>query len=235
MQNRYVGDVGDFAKYSFLNAMSEGRQLGVAWYLFPDEAHNGDGSHISYLERADEWRSKDPQVFDALRAIVNSGERSVSGLQNSGALQAAVYADEVLDFTSASHTRREQWRREWFARTADRLKHCDLVFCDPDNGLYPDRRYKHCNKQMWKRQPLEEAVFLSAGRPAVFYHHNTRFVGGHEAEIRHWMQQLVASFAVRARAFSSRTFFVVNADEGMRRRAEVWCKRFGPKYELHHP
>src|SRR5690348_3816657 len=53
MQDRYVGDVGDFAKYGLLRRLT-GRagerkvRLGVVWCLFPDEAHNNDGRHISY-------------------------------------------------------------------------------------------------------------------------------------------------------------------------------------------
>ena len=37
MQNRYVGDIGDFGKYGLLRALYHGRQLGVAWYLCPDD------------------------------------------------------------------------------------------------------------------------------------------------------------------------------------------------------
>ena len=33
MQNRYVGDIGDYVKYGLLRALADGRQLGVAWYL----------------------------------------------------------------------------------------------------------------------------------------------------------------------------------------------------------
>jgi len=45
MQDRYAGDVGDFVKLGLLRAISPGRKLGVAWYRYPDEAHNGDGRH----------------------------------------------------------------------------------------------------------------------------------------------------------------------------------------------
>jgi hypothetical protein len=34
MQNRYLCDVGDFAKYSLLNALADlDLRLGVVWYL----------------------------------------------------------------------------------------------------------------------------------------------------------------------------------------------------------
>ena len=67
MQNRYVGDVGDFAKHGLLRFLSgmtdpdEGKQLklGVVWYLHHDEKHppadnvkiSGDGDHIEYITR----------------------------------------------------------------------------------------------------------------------------------------------------------------------------------------
>jgi hypothetical protein len=56
MQDRYVGDIGDYVKLAILRALMPGCSLGVAWWLYPDEAHNGDGRHISYLKRPDLWR-----------------------------------------------------------------------------------------------------------------------------------------------------------------------------------
>ena len=35
MQNRYVGDIGDYLKLGILRALSPGYRLGVAWWLFP--------------------------------------------------------------------------------------------------------------------------------------------------------------------------------------------------------
>lgn len=43
MQNRYVGDIGDYVKLAILRALLPGRRLGVAWWLYPDERHNRDG------------------------------------------------------------------------------------------------------------------------------------------------------------------------------------------------
>ena len=58
MQDRYVGDIGDFGKYGLLRAISgmhdpvrnQHLQLGIAWYLFPDESHTADGKFTGYLE-----------------------------------------------------------------------------------------------------------------------------------------------------------------------------------------
>ena len=70
MQNRYVGDIGDYLKLGILRALSPGFHLGIAWWLFPDESHNRDGRHISYLSHPDQWRHFDPDLFDTLREIV---------------------------------------------------------------------------------------------------------------------------------------------------------------------
>ena len=32
MRDRYVGDIGDYAKYGLLRAIGKGNRLGVAWY-----------------------------------------------------------------------------------------------------------------------------------------------------------------------------------------------------------
>ena len=77
MQNRYVGDIGDYLKLGILRALSPGYRLGVAWWLFPDQDHNKDGRHIGYLDQPDRWRHFDPQLFDALGNIVSLGQRNV--------------------------------------------------------------------------------------------------------------------------------------------------------------
>ncbi len=77
MQDRYAGDIGDFAKYGLLRALGDGHQLGISWYLFPDESHNADGKHTAYLDNQGEWRDLDPTLFDGLQSIVNSNRRKV--------------------------------------------------------------------------------------------------------------------------------------------------------------
>ncbi|MFP4539023.1 MAG: hypothetical protein ACLFPA_12065, partial [Dichotomicrobium sp.] len=70
MQDRYTGDIGDFVKYALLRHLARDRRLGIAWYLYPDEA-NGDGKHTSYLSDPDTWRHLDPDLFDELQLIVS--------------------------------------------------------------------------------------------------------------------------------------------------------------------
>jgi hypothetical protein len=233
MQDRYVGDIGDFAKYSLLRALSAGQRLGIAWYLFPDEGHNEDGKHISYLSAPEKWRSKDPGVFDAMKNLVKAKQRSVSAVVSSGALDLVASHSDLLFYSSASFHERQQFRLQWRDTMLAKLNNCDIIFADPDNGLCEDNKFKPYNRLCWKRLAIAEANLLAEGRTAVFYHHNSRRRGGHAMEINYWMGQLRGcSFAVRYRALSARTFFVVNAKEQHFHAARSWAARFGDKAEF---
>ncbi|NIZ63253.1 hypothetical protein DL239_20000 [Sedimentitalea sp. CY04] len=68
---------------------------------------------------------------------------------------------------------------------------------------------------------------------AIIYHHNSRFKGGHAAENLYWSEQLeTCSFAVRFRAYSARTFFVLNADAKATAAAKSWVSCMGEKAEF---
>jgi hypothetical protein len=70
MQNRYVGEIGDYLKLGTVRALSPGYRLGVAWWLLPDENRNKDRRHIDYVKQPAQWRQFDPPLFDALGEIV---------------------------------------------------------------------------------------------------------------------------------------------------------------------
>ena len=106
------------------------------------------------------------------------------------------------------------------------MLNCDLVFADPDNGLTDDQPARRFGRSFGKQIPLAEARALAEGRCAVVYHHNTRFRGGHDLEVDHWLNQLGDAIAVRANAFSCRTFFIINADAELVRHAEQFCRRW---------
>src|SRR5437868_245072 len=121
MQNRYVGDVGDFAKYALLRRLSgrDGEQqirLGVVWCLFPDETHNSDGRHVSYLSKR-EFENLDDHLLAALRAIVASGKRSISSVACSKLLPShTLFYDlplAALEAHGSSREHRLKHRRTW--------------------------------------------------------------------------------------------------------------------------
>jgi hypothetical protein len=222
MQDRYAGDIGDYVKLALLRALSGNMKLGVAWYLYPNEGHNEDGKHTAYLRNPTSWRKLDPCLFDSLQDVVGNG-RSVAALERCSGLNA-VYSGEKLKTYELGPGLRSEARTAWFSRVQEDLRDCDLIFADPDNGLTDDRPVRRTSKKFGKQLPLQEALSLSANRTAVIYHHNSRFKGGHDAEVEHWRAQLGSgTLAVRANAFSCRTFFIINPAEPIRARAEMFC------------
>ena len=233
MQNRYVGDIGDFAKYGLLRAIGKGRKLGVAWYLHPCSGPSGDGRHTQYLRRPDEWRRLDSELFEELRNIVDLNQRSVAAVQERRILRDAVFADEELRIEDVRNHCRERWRQQWFKRVLKKLSRCDLVFADPDNGIVSDENFKPTRKSSAKSISVCEAKAISDGRASVVYHHNTRRKGGHGKEIRHWMSELPGcTSAWHWRRWSCRTFFVIDPDGIVECQLDDFAKRWKECGEL---
>ena len=69
MKNQYVGDIGDYGKYSLLrDFINAGVKIGVNWYLTENDDTN-DGKFTDYLENKDEYRRYDPELFDVLKRV----------------------------------------------------------------------------------------------------------------------------------------------------------------------
>lgn len=232
MQDRYAGDVGDYAKLGLLRALSPGRRLGIAWYRFPNEGGNGDGRHIGYLDRPEKYEQFDPELFYHLKSVVLR-ERSIASLLPVLPIYAS--SDDSLDVSGIPARSRREWRRKWFSSVLDQLSDCDLVFADPDNGITDDQDARKGAARFGKQIPLQEVRALAAGRCSVIYHHNTRRPGGHDAEVEFWLEEIgLPGIAVRAARYSPRTFFILNPDDEVRARAESFCARWaGMKMWLH--
>jgi hypothetical protein len=71
MQDRYVGDVGDFGKIGMLRKIADyGLRIGVIWYLTykPEEHINADGKHIGYLKDC-AFKSCDDELLNCKKRI----------------------------------------------------------------------------------------------------------------------------------------------------------------------
>ena len=213
--------------------MGEGQTLGIAWYLYPDETHNKDGGHVAYLQNPREWRALDAELFDRLKSIVRSGERDIGQMETSGLFGECAFSGRLLSFEGDKGTWAKR-RASWFRDVLSDLEDCTVVFADPDNGLCEDRDFEIADWRAWKRLPLSEAQVLAAGRTGVFYHHNTRWQGGHAKEIQHWLRLLgKGAIAMYWRRVSNRTFFIVNPTKGILQRAQKFAAEWSPHFELH--
>ena len=232
MQNRYFGDVGDFGKYGLLRALSgywpeaPALRLGVAWYLVPDEGHNDDGRHISYLMKP-EYRTCDPELHDTLRRLLieDGHPRKVDLVSRHGLLPPTTsYAARPLDYANAQSSmgrnRREgrlAYRAVWLEDTLARCADSDIVFLDPDNGFEVASTPKHAPKAPKYVYWDEFDRFANLGKTLVVYHHLNRTrpaldqVAAKTSEIRKRSPDLPEPIALLFRRGSLRCFFLLPA------------------------
>jgi len=232
MQNCYVGDVGDFGKYGLLRTLcppgtdgSKGLRLGVVWYLVPDEGHNADGKHTSYLKptavNVTWYKGCDPALYDRLAEIVDTKSRNVTSIRNGGILPTGtVFFEEPLTFDGMPHIgpaareARLRLRSEWLQRALEATAGCDVVFVDPDNGLESGTK-RHHNRGTKYVYFDELGPYLSRGQSLVVYHHMGRNPKVPEqiqqrlAEITRRLEGCSSPFALRYGRGTSRAFFVV--------------------------
>lgn len=240
MQNRYAGDIGDYFKLAILRVIAPGNALGVAWWLFPDETHNGDGRHTAYLDALAVWRYIDPPLFDALASMVRSGERSVQALQAHALLDGATYYSQPISSPEIGSRARRAERDLWMEGLTRWASDRDVLFLDPDNGLEP-ATYSAGSAKAGKSVTVDEIMRLTFGnRPLLVYHHQTRRAGGHVLELQHWAARLRYSGcqtvdAVRVSAFSARAFFLINGTPELRKRLSDAVARWQSAKICWHP
>ena len=229
MQNRYVGDIGDFGKYGLLRALaglypakpdSQCLLLGIAWYLFPDESHNADGKFVGYLNpirsNRTKFRACDPQLYDELRNLVDAGNRDVSAIRQSGILpQDTSYHENSLSYVSGeSRPARQVAREEWLDEALAKTSAAEIVYLDPDNGISATvDRYRKTGPKYVYLDDLEK--FAQRGQSTVIYHHLSR-QGTAQQQIALVSSYLLDSLklaeppkALRYRRGTARVFFLI--------------------------
>lgn len=222
MQNRYVGDLGDFGKYGLLRALCGSApqlSLGVVWYLVPDEDRTNDGNRIQYLSGSSDsgatlFRACDPDLYDDLRTIVARGRRNVQSIRKNRILPSGtVFFDELL--IPRNHEGRLTHRLQWLERAYQATAACDVVFLDPDNGL--EGRVTPHQKSGPKYVFLSEArKYLQRGQSLVIYHHLGRRGTAREQLDRQFRRLLALRtegkvFAMLYHRGTARAFFIIEA------------------------
>ncbi len=168
VKEQYVADVSDYRKYALLRALADGgdRKLGVCWMLTPDDS-GPDGKKLEYLQRPEEFRRHDLELFDHLKTVVEDHpERTLDAIERAGLIPGAEYFNEILpDDLKGPHAYR--------APCKSGLAACDIIFFDPDNGLETSlvRGRKNSSKFIY----LDEiASFFQAGKSLLIYQHFPR-------------------------------------------------------------
>jgi hypothetical protein len=240
MQNRYAGDVGDFMKLGLLRYVAAspssggaGLTMGLNWYLAPDEGHNADGKHMTYLHPRNRHHyalnACDPELMRCLARVVVH-DRSVRALEECGALpMGSPTHAEMLDPSGGAGG-----RRQWHRRALDALASADAAFVDPDNGIRPAVQ----GSKVHKFALISElADYAARDQSVVAYHHADRSAAVRtQAERR--LHELAAGVeqepigAVIARRGSCR-FFLITAADGHRDRLAASLRRYASGWTPH--
>ena len=248
MQNRYVGDVGDYGKYALLRALCQPEPmitLAVIWCLFPNESFNNDGRHIHYL-RDKRFAQLDRILYSKLANIIFQDRRSITAIGDSECLPASTVfcTDPIATVDGASGGPRERlrYRAEWLEACLRRTRECELVFLDPDNGLEIASIPKHHPKGGKYVYWDELSRFWQRGNPLLIYHHlNRTSSAAYQVKIlaRRFAAELENANVVPLvfRRGSSRVFWLIHDGDDLgreleRRAAKMlgggWSRHFRP-------
>ena len=173
MKNQYVGDIGDYGKYSLLRAFAQkGIKIGFNWYLTKNDDSN-DGKFTDYLSKTSMSRYC-PEVFDALKSIVktNGNDKTIYDVQAKELIPGAIYYPDLMNFIGSPKERADQ-RELWFEKSLRYFEGCDLIFLDPDNGLLEKG---DASKRGAEKYVLHDEVerYFNAGYNVVYYCHKGR-------------------------------------------------------------
>ncbi|MBQ3920482.1 MAG: hypothetical protein II695_12470, partial [Oscillospiraceae bacterium] len=113
MKNQYVCDIGDYGKYSMLNAfLEDGVKVGINWY-FTDNDKTNDGKFKEYLSNEDDICKYDPVIFESLKKLYSEGRNNITEIKNSGILPDAVfYSEKLLPEKKNNGFDRAKWFQE---------------------------------------------------------------------------------------------------------------------------
>ena len=227
MQNKYFGDVGDFGKYGLLRKLCSGNpglELGIVWYLVPNESKTNDGKFIGYLERSSRnlarFRACDPELYDILEEAVTTGNRRVSTVSEYSLFpNGTAYYEVPLHFgglTPADHPGRRSLRHQWVQGALAATSRCSVIFLDPDNGLeVTTKDYQNKGpKYVFYR---ELAPYVERGQSLIVYHHTNR-QGTARQQVQYRFEQISKQFVNIAAPFgllyhrgTSRAFLFIPA------------------------
>ena len=224
MQNRYTGDIGDFGKFLLLKALFPEHRIGTVWYLYPDETHNNDGSHIVCDANPSLFRrcaGIDPVMAESFNAIFRHPARHVGLFESAGLIPSGVYFSEpVLGADPNDPLHRPAWH-------ADALRHiaahsCGVVCLDPDNGIEPRSKSKAAPSARGKyvtHDEIESFFQIAEVRHCIIYQHPHR-MKNHAAQARDLLEEFSRRYDRRATVTLIRhnpvqpRFYIVLSKEG---------------------
>ena len=204
MQDQFVGDIGDFAKFSLLRYLcgmtdpatsSPDLKLGVVWYYnrYPRKG----GGHVHYPA----CQHADPDLYKALQSLLPC-HRYVCRLESLGILPVGTrYFREEMTYPP-----KKSARQAWLDRAAKKMQGADLVYLDPDTGLVPESKKGKAHTRAGAAYAYEGDVtaFWQQGHSMVIYQDTTQ--GGNDTleTICRKMREILAATDDKAKVVALR-------------------------------
>ena len=241
MQDRFVGDIGDFGKYGLLRALTgiwpplppEDRlSLGVVWYRNEDtKGGPSKRKNTEYLfdPHSPIFREYDHQLHDILKEIVSSSP-SLEAVESSFILgEDSCFYEEIVPQNTVA-------RKDWAKKSQEITREMKVIFLDPDTGIAPSSVKMGTKKSLKYIFPEEILPFLSPERnqTIIIYQHYARDQKGRENQMFLWKTAIEGFYRIpRILATSQRAFIILptpdhaaNIDKRLHNLTNRWGRRF---------
>lgn len=247
MQDKYVGDVGDFGKFQLFRYLFNheespmyGKALAQIWYMHEGEGeNNNDGKHIDYFER---MTGCDEYLENSLQSIIMRDKREVSELESLKLLPNAKFFYQKVPKALKE-------RHHWFNSALTFSDNVEVVAVEPDNGMalkcnrgeqcfeflklekdYTQKAYPH--KYIFAEE-VDHFYRLPHLEVCIVYQHLGRCFA-HNVQIETLLSDLRKSYlhviAVKHKPYSPRAYFFLCRSEEIKDRIEMRLDRFSTEF-----
>ncbi len=253
MQDKYVGDVGDFGKFQLFRYLFNhqesplhGKALAQIWYMHEGEGEeNNDGRHIDYFER---MMGSDTYLEESLLSLIKGDKREVTELESLKLLQNAKFFYEKVPKTLEE-------RHHWCNTALTFSYKAQVVAVAPDNGMAlkcnrGEQRFDFLTLEQDYLQKSYPHKYIFADEVSNFYqlpnlevcivyqHLNRCFA--HNGQIESLLSDLRKVYfhviAIKHKPYSPRAFFFLCKSESIRNsiamRLDRFTKEFSEFWEL---
>lgn len=244
MQDKFVGDVGDFGKYGLLRTLAgieprsrPGYRLGVFWYFGDDgKPHNAD---LRYLSKPDEFCHYDTGLFRHLLRMDETQKRTVEEVKKQRCLGRRRFLGRNAVFFSKPLPDRQE-RDRWLSQALDITRRSHIVLLDPDMGLATARMETQRARSREHAYLNEVRPFVKRGQTVVIYQSYWRINKDDtpETEVSKWRHERLTELHLdehpRVVGTVARAFVVVPAArhvEHIDRRLATFVERWGEHFK----
>jgi len=232
MQNRYVGDVGDFAKFWIFRELFYTQKLAQIWFLHEFIENNNDGSITDYFSR---FKGVDNFLEEALKGI----EKDVRALERANILPNARFFYETI-------CKNQNKRKEFIDKAITFARDSKVVALAPDNGIaikcsrkeksiaLIDSSLKKDNSHKFVfSDEIEKFFTIDTLEVLVLYQHLNRCFS-HNLQVELILRELRVSyphsFAIKFKPYSLRIFIILCKKETILKKLKIKVKNFCNNY-----